>query len=81
MDLVPLRKSNLTRVQFEHLSDVPPEDEWLANITNLKTRRAYKEDVREFVGFTGLHDYLGLRSVVRSHIIGPVKTFVSPGAK
>jgi integrase/recombinase XerD len=37
--------------------------------TNLKTRRAYKEDVREFIGFTGLHDYMGLRSVVRSHII------------
>jgi hypothetical protein len=35
MDLVPLRKSNLTRVQFEQLSDVPPEDEWLANTTNL----------------------------------------------
>ena len=69
MDLVPLKKNNLTRAQFEQLSDVPPEDEWLANITNLKTRRAYKEDVREFVGFTGLHDYLGLRSVVRSHII------------
>ena len=48
---------------------MPPEDEWLANITNLKIRRAYKEDVREFIGFTGLHDYLGLRSVVRSHII------------
>jgi len=25
--------------------------------------------VREFIGFTGVHDYLGLRSVVRSHII------------
>ena len=47
MDLVPLKKNNLTRAQFEQLSDVPPEDEWLANITNLKTRRAYKEDVRE----------------------------------
>jgi len=69
MDLVPLKKSNLTRAQFEQLSDIPPEDEWLANIANLKTRRAYKEDVREFIGFTGVHDYLGLRSVVRSHII------------
>jgi integrase/recombinase XerD len=29
----------------------------------------YKEDVREFIGFTGLNDYVGLRSVVRSHII------------
>jgi len=32
----------LTPAQFEQLADVPPEEEWLANITNLKTRRAYK---------------------------------------
>ena len=69
MDLVPFEKKTLTRRQFEQLADVPPEDEWLANITNRKTRRAYKEDVREFIGFTGLNDYMGLRSVVRSHII------------
>src|ERR1700758_4781866 len=69
MDLVPVKRNNLTRAQFEQLSEVPPEDEWLANITNLKTRRAYKEDVREFIAFTGLHDHIGLRSVVRSHII------------
>jgi site-specific recombinase XerC len=36
---------------------------------NLKTRRAYKEDVREFISFTALQDYMGLRSVGRSHII------------
>jgi integrase/recombinase XerD len=69
MDLVPFEKKTLTRTQFEQLADVAPEDEWLANITNLKTRRAYREDVREFIGFTGLNDYMGLRSVVRSHII------------
>ena len=39
MDLVPLKKHSLTRAQFEQLADVPPEEEWLANITNLKTRR------------------------------------------
>src|SRR5580692_3105341 len=69
MDLVPLKKHSLTRAQFEQLADVPPEEEWLANITNLKTRRAYKEDVREFIAFTGLLDYMRLRSVGRSHII------------
>ena len=46
MDLVPLKKHSLTPAQFEQLADVPPEEEWLANITNLKTRRAYKEDWR-----------------------------------
>jgi hypothetical protein len=78
MDLVPFEKKTLTRTQFEQLADVPPEDEWLANITNLKTRRAYKEDVREFIGFTGLNDYMGLRSVVRSHIIPGAKTWKDP---
>src|ERR1700730_15686158 len=70
MDLVPLKKHSLTRAQFEQLADVPPEEEWLANITNLKTRRAYKEDVREFIAFTALQDYMRLRSVGRSHIPG-----------
>jgi integrase/recombinase XerD len=69
MDLVPLKKHSLTRAQFEQLADVPPEEEWLANITNLKTRRAYKEDVREFVAFTALQDYMGLRAAGRSHVI------------
>jgi hypothetical protein len=69
MDLVPLKKHSLTRAQFEQLADIPLEEEWLANITNLKTRRAYKEDVREFVAFTALQDYMGLRSAARSHII------------
>ena len=69
MDLVPLKKHSLTPAQFEQLADVPPEEEWLANITNVKTRRAYKEDVREFITFTGLQDYMRLRSVGRSHII------------
>jgi len=70
MDLVPVKKQSLTRAQFEHLADVPPEEEWLANITSPKTRRAYRNDVREFVAFSGLGDYVELRSVVRSHIIG-----------
>jgi len=70
MNLVPVRKQSLTRAQFEQLADVPPEEEWLANITSPKTRRAYRNDVREFVAFSGLSDYGELRSVVRSHIIG-----------
>jgi hypothetical protein len=42
MELVPVRKQALTRTEFARLADVPPEEEWLANITNGKTRRAYK---------------------------------------
>jgi len=38
--------------QYGDLADMPPELEWLANITNAKTRRAYKIDVSEFWAFT-----------------------------
>jgi hypothetical protein len=40
-DLVAVERRALTPTQFGDLADVPPELEWLANITNPKTRRAY----------------------------------------
>jgi integrase/recombinase XerD len=79
MDLVPFKKHSLTRIQFEQLADVPPEEQWLANITNLKTRRAYKEDVREFIAFTALQDYMRLRSVGRSQVTQLHKLSLFPG--
>ncbi|MGH7068506.1 MAG: tyrosine-type recombinase/integrase [Acetobacteraceae bacterium] len=69
MDLVPVGNRGLTRAQFEQLAEVPPEEEWLANLTNAKTRRAYKADVGEFIRYTGLRGYAELRSVARAHII------------
>ena len=42
-------KRILTPAQYGNLADVPPELEWLANITNAKTRRPYKLDVSELV--------------------------------
>jgi integrase/recombinase XerD len=68
-DLVVIGKEKLTPAQFEQLADVPPEIEWLANITNPKTRRFYKNDVAEFLVFTGLKDSTALRTVARSHVI------------
>ena len=59
----------LTEAQYSALADVPPEVEWLANITNAKTRRFYKKDVAEFAAFTGLKDSAALRTVARSHVI------------
>jgi hypothetical protein len=32
MDLVPLKKSTLTRAEFWQLSDVPPEDECIGDL-------------------------------------------------
>jgi integrase/recombinase XerD len=55
--------------QFDNLAEVPPELEWLANLTNPKTRRAYKVDVEEFIGFAGLRGIAELRSITRAHVI------------
>jgi integrase/recombinase XerD len=67
--LVPALRRPLTPAQFGDLADVPPELEWLANLTNPKTRRAYKIDVEEFIAFAGLGGIAELRSVTRAHVI------------
>lgn len=67
--LIPVKKKALTAAQFEKLADVPPELEWLANISNDKTRRAYKNDVTEFSLFLGLKKPEEFRTVMRAHVI------------
>lgn len=67
--LVALPSPPLTPAEFTALADVPPEVEWLANITNEKTRRAYKRDVQEFSAFAGIHKPDALRAVSRAHVI------------
>ena len=68
-DLVPISKETLTPAEFNAFSDIPPELEWLANITNPKTSRAYKVDVAEFLAFSGFSEINSLRNVARSHVI------------
>jgi integrase/recombinase XerD len=74
-DLVQIRNTapaaarTLTPAQYGQLSDVPPELEWLANIKNKKTQRAYGADIREFMEFTGLRDPVEMRTVTRAHVI------------
>jgi site-specific recombinase XerD len=68
-ELIPVPKRTLTPAQYGDLADVPPEVEWLANITNPKTRRAYKLDVAEFSAFTGITETTLLRTVTRAHVI------------
>ena len=68
-ELITLTHGTLTPDQYSGLSDVPPEIEWLANLTNAKTRRFYKMDVTEFLTFSGLKDSASIRTVARSHVI------------
>jgi integrase/recombinase XerD len=63
------RRRPLTPAQFGDLAELPPELEWLANLTNPKTRRAYKIDVEEFIAFAGLGGLAELRLVTRAHVI------------
>jgi integrase/recombinase XerD len=67
--VLPAVRARLTPGEFSDLADVPPEAEWLANITSEKTRRAYKADVKEFIGFVALRDPKAMRAVARAHVI------------
>jgi Phage integrase, N-terminal SAM-like domain len=71
----------LTPGQFGQVAEVPPELEWLANIPNLKTQRAYKIDVGEFSAFTGLNSPAELRTVTRAHVIAWRKDLEARGLK
>ena len=64
-----LPRRALTSAEFSQLADVPPETEWFANIDNAHTRRAYRNDLKEFMGFTGIRSPIELRLITRAHVI------------
>jgi hypothetical protein len=43
------QKRFLSTVEFHRLTDVPPEAEWFANLTNENTKRAYRDDLTSFI--------------------------------
>ena len=55
--------------KFAMLASVPTEFEWFANITNPQTRRAYRNDMRDFMTFTGISRPTQFRDVLRLHVI------------
>jgi len=59
----------LTREEFQKLSDVPAEVEWFANIDNERTRRAYQNDIHDFMQFVGIEQPEKFRIVTRPHVI------------
>jgi site-specific recombinase XerD len=67
--LEPIRGRKLTAVEFQSLADVPPEAEWFANIENANTRRAYRNDINDFMTFAGLRELGEFRVVKRAHLI------------
>jgi site-specific recombinase XerD len=61
--------TGLEAAQFIELAAVPEETEWFANLDSAQTRRAYKNDLREFMAFTGLRRAVELRQVKRAHVL------------
>jgi hypothetical protein len=59
----------LTAAEFHRLTDVPPEVEWFANLSNPSTRRAYGNAIRDFMRFTGIARPEEFRTVTRVHIL------------
>src|SRR5262245_14914422 len=58
---------SLTSAQLQILADVPPEIEWFANVTNPNTRRAYRQDIKDFQAFAGLRQPEQFRDITRAH--------------
>jgi site-specific recombinase XerD len=69
----------LTVTQFQTLADVPPEIEWFANLTNANTRRAYQQDIEDFMAFAGLRQPAQFRDVTRAHVIAWREQLVGQG--
>lgn len=63
------RPEGLTAAAFAALAELPPELEWFANLSNEKTRRAYRCDVKDFTAFAGLQKPEDFRTVTRAHLI------------
>jgi integrase len=59
----------LTALEFQGLAAVPHEAEWFANIDNPRTRRAYRIDIHDFIGFVGIAQPEEFRTVTRAHVL------------
>ena len=63
------RKRALTALEFQAWAEVPPAIEWFANINNANTRRAYQNDVQEFLDLIGIAEPDELRIVTLAHVL------------
>src|SRR5260370_41079495 len=66
---VSLDTRRLTAVEFQRLGDVPPATEWFENIDNDNTKRAYKNAIKDFMGFVGIKQPEEFRLVTRAHVL------------
>ena len=59
----------LSAPEFQRLADVPPEAQWFANLDSAQTRRAYQNDLKAFMAFTGIVKPEEFRTVTRGHVL------------
>lgn len=64
-----IQTRQLTAEDFLRLSEVPPEVEWFANLTNRQTRRAYENAIKDFMQFIDIAKPEEFRTVTRAHVI------------
>ncbi|SAL75241.1 phage integrase family protein [Caballeronia terrestris] len=72
MSVLPIPVENarrLTGAEFHQLASVPAEAEWFANLDNPRTRRAYRIDLQDFMGFAGIARPDEFRLVTRAHVL------------
>lgn len=68
-ELAPVPGRLLDRAEFHQLAAVPAELEWFANLDNPRTRRAYRGDLTEFMGFVGITAPEQFRAITRAHVL------------
>jgi len=59
----------LTAAQFDALAAVPATAEWFANLSNARTRRAYRLDLGEFMTYAGIARAEDFRLITRAHVL------------
>jgi hypothetical protein len=61
--------ASLTASQFQTLTEVLPEIEPFANLTEPNTRQAYHQDIQGFMAFEGLRTPKHFHDATRAHVL------------
>jgi integrase/recombinase XerD len=69
LTLSTLSGTALSPQDFLRLADVPPEAQWFANLDSVQTRRAYQNDLKAFMTFTGIARPEEFRNITRGHVL------------
>lgn len=69
MTTLQRRSEVLSALEFQQVTEVPPEVEAFANLRNSNTRKAYRRDGRDFTAYAGLQQPEGFRRVTRAHVV------------